>query len=118
MGAESKIATSAQQSNVEELPENPEELRVYQSLVDQKAKEKSSEILPNAGNFHAAIVMSKLFDETTQQVNMVVGSLDGKISDKDNYMSSLENCIERDIPFKVIFLDPPILIQRLTICFE
>ena len=41
-----------------------DDLELYRLLVEKKAKEKSADILPNAGEFHAAIAMSQLFDET------------------------------------------------------
>lgn len=83
------------------------DLRAYQELVNTKANEESHELLPNAGEKHAAIVMSKMFDLTKHEVNMIVGSLDGKVSNQTNYMESLIKCVERGIRINMLFLNTP-----------
>lgn len=82
-------------------------LKEYQDLIDKMAETRSSEILPNAGADHAAIVMAKMFEKARESVNMIVGSFDGAVSNKENYLSKLEECINRKIQFKIIFLDTP-----------
>jgi len=84
-----------------------EELKLYQQLVNEKAKAKSPDILPNAGHQHAAIAMSKLFDNTEHIAKMVLGSFSGKISDQANYIHSLEKCIDKNVSFEIIFLETP-----------
>lgn len=83
-----------------------EDLKLYQELVDTKAEQDSSDILPNAGDAHAAIVMSKMFEKTLKSVKMVVGSFDGKVSNQANYLEKLEICINKKIPFQIIHLEP------------
>lgn len=83
-----------------------EALIEYQKLVNLKASKDSTDILANAGQDHAAIAMSKLFDKTETIVKMVVGSFDGAISEKSNYLESLESCINRGVKFEIIFLEP------------
>ena len=83
------------------------ELGDYQEMINNKAAENSTEVLPNAGKDHAAIVMSKLFDKTTKSVKMAVGSFAGPVSNQSNYLASLKCCVERNIPIQVIFLEEP-----------
>lgn len=84
-----------------------EDLTLYQSMIDQKANERSTEVLPNAGESHAAIVMSKMFENTKKSVNMIVGSLDTQVCNQNNYFKELEKCRKKGVDFKVIFLDEP-----------
>jgi len=89
-----------------EMPEL-EDLTLYQQLVDNKADLNSPDLLPNAGELHAAIAMAKLLDKTDKEVKMVLGSFSGAVSDQPNYLKSLENCLDRDVKFKIIFLGKP-----------
>lgn len=84
-----------------------DEIKAYQDLVNSMAEKNSTELLPNAGEIHAAIVMSKLFDKTDHTVNMALGSFSGKVSNQDNYLQSLENCINKHVKFRILFLDNP-----------
>ncbi|WP_128531521.1 hypothetical protein [Mucilaginibacter gilvus] len=86
---------------------NHDELKYYQELVDSKAKINSNETLANAGQYHAAIAMSKLLDETKTIARMVVGSFDGRVSNQENYLGSLRSAIEKDVKFQILFLDLP-----------
>ena len=79
----------------------------YKEMVDRKAASKSTEVLPNSGKEHAAIVMSKMFDLSVKQANMLVGSFDGQISDQTNYLEALKKCIEKGVSFNVLFVDDP-----------
>jgi hypothetical protein len=81
-----------------------EDLALYQQLVDSRAMEKSTDILPNAGEKHAAIAMSKLFDTTSESVKMVLGGFVGPVSAQPNYIESLKRCIENKVKFQVISL--------------
>lgn len=83
------------------------DLETYQELVNKSADNRSSNVIPNAGEIHAGIVMSKLFEKAEKSVHMVVGSLDGKVSNQANYISGLESCVAKNIPIKILFLDPP-----------
>jgi hypothetical protein len=49
--------------------------------------------------------MAKMFEKTSKSVKMIVGSLEGSVSDQDNYMDNLTACVEKNIPFEIIFLD-------------
>lgn len=89
-----------------------DDLILYQALINEKANENSSDVLPNAGESHAAIVMAKMFEKTLKSVKMIVGSLDGKVSDQQNYLINMEDCINRDIPFEIIFLEDPNLSSK------
>lgn len=82
-------------------------LHEYQEMVDQKAEENSSDLLPNAGADHAAIVMAKMFDKTADSANLIVGSFDGSVSNQENYMESLRKAVEKNIKFNIIFLEDP-----------
>jgi hypothetical protein len=86
-------------------PSYMEDLKLYQQLVDTCAKDNSKDILPNAGQMHASIAMSKLFDKTSERVRMVVGKFSGEVSNQPNYINSLTQCINRGIKFQVVFLD-------------
>jgi|SRR6185437_15436092 len=82
-----------------------EDLKLYEKLIDEKASTNSVDILPNAGKYHAAIAMSKLFDKTKDRVKMVVGSFDGEISDQGIYLKSLRDCLDRNVKFQILFLN-------------
>src|ERR1700754_216442 len=84
-----------------------DDLELYRQFVDDKATENSSDLLPNAGEFHAAIAMSKLFDKTKDHIRMVVNNFDKKVCDQSNYLGSLEKCIDNNIPIDVIILKDP-----------
>jgi hypothetical protein len=99
-----------QENEVEELnASETEEIRTYQEYINLMANSNSSEILPNAGAYHAAIVMAKLFEKTKNNgsANMIVGSFKGKVSNQSNYLNQLENSIDRNVSFRIIFLDNP-----------
>ena len=87
------------------MPINEDTIRAYQQLVNSKADAKSPEILPNAGKKHAAIAMAKLLEKTTHSAKMVVGSFSGDVCDQPNYLESLQKSIDRNVEFKIIFLD-------------
>ncbi len=81
-----------------------EDLELYQQLVDSRAQENSTDILPNAGEKHAAIAMSKLFDKTRESVKMVLGGFIGPVSAQKNYLDSLQKCIDKGVKFQIISL--------------
>ena len=83
------------------------ELEAYKELIEKRAKEWSKEVLPNAGKEHAAIVMTELFKNTTSNINMLVGSFDGSVSDDKEYLKELSNAIDRGVKINVIFLETP-----------
>ena len=82
-----------------------EDLELYELFINEKANERSNELLPNAGEDHAAVAFSQLFKRTSSIVRMVVGSFDGRISDQKKYIESLKDCLDKDVKFKIIFLD-------------
>jgi hypothetical protein len=77
----------------------------YVQLVNTKASQKSKELLPNAGAKHAAIAMSKLFDETNYSVRMVVNSFSKTVCDQPIYFNSLKACVEKGVKFRIIHID-------------
>src|SRR5580700_6330208 len=85
-----------------------QELVNYNAFLDRVIDDKSNEILPNSDENHASLLMSKMFDNTSHQFFMVVGSFDGSISNKENYIDSLRACLgKKDMVGKVLVLEPP-----------
>jgi len=84
------------------------ELEKFIELVKVKAAEKSADILPNAGADHASVAMSALFENTRHSANLLLGSLDGNVSDQPNYIESLKNFLSRDgIELNILFIHDP-----------
>jgi len=81
------------------------ELLAYAKFISAKASENSSDILANAGEDHAAIAMSNLFDKTQLSVKMVIGCFDGRVSNQEIYKESLKDCLKKEnVKFQIIHL--------------
>jgi hypothetical protein len=77
----------------------------YVSMINEKADNNSPELLPNSGEIHASIAMSKLLEKTKEIARIIVGSFSGPVCDRPNYLASLRGCISRDVKFRIIHID-------------
>ncbi len=84
------------------------EIQSYDRLLTKLLIEESTEIFPNSDEYHASLLMSKLLDNTSKSFCMVVGSFEGSISNKPNYIDSLKKCLDKpDVEGKVLILEEP-----------
>ena len=82
------------------------ELKVYVEILNDAIASNSGKVLPNSGENHAAIMMSKFFSVTDKTVNMVVGQFSGKVSNKPTYLNALEKFLQKeDVNVKVLVLE-------------
>jgi hypothetical protein len=92
----------------EELNECQKELIEYQEIISKKANEDSSDTFPNAGKFHAALVMAEMFKKTQNSIRMLVGNLNGEVSNQEIYQEKLNELLKiKSVKFDIIFLDEP-----------
>src|SRR5580704_4758681 len=82
---------------------------VYRELIDKAARSRSNEVLPNSGPDHASIAMAKLFENTNSIVRMIVNYFDGRVSDNLEYLNTMQNCIDRNVHFKILVVNAPSL---------
>lgn len=62
----------------------------------------------NKDQFHAAIVMSAIFEKAEKNIKVFTGSFSGDISDNPKYLNSLKSAIgEKNINIEVIFEQEP-----------
>ncbi len=84
------------------------EIESYDRLLTKLLTEDSDEIFPNSDEYHASLLMSKLLDNTNKSFCMVVGSFEGSISNKLNYIESLTKCLDKpEVNGEVLILEEP-----------
>jgi len=83
------------------------ELKIYEDILKRASAINSCQVLPNADEKHAAIAFSILFNNTTTSVNMVVDCFSGEVSNNKKYLKALNDCLDRNVMFKVLCLNPP-----------
>lgn len=81
-------------------------LEVYQSYLDDFIKsEVAEDMLFNATNLDASLLMYNLMLHTTESIKMVVGRFDGSVSEKGGYCDALQECLSENVSVDVIVLD-------------
>lgn len=84
------------------------DLASYRQLLEKALSESLSQMIPNSGSQHAAIMMSSMFDATKREFCLVVNNFDGKVSDNHFYLDSLRNCLAKsEVTGKVLLLQQP-----------
>lgn len=78
------------------------DLREISSQVNVEKK-----LIPNKGAIKATLLMSKLIIEAQKSIFMVLGSMDGKMSDNEIYLNSFKKALEKNLNIKIIFLNNP-----------
>lgn len=66
----------------------------YEQFLAQAIADESLVIPSNDANT-SALMMSKLFEQTTRQVVMILGDFDDKLSNNQIYVESLDNILNK-----------------------
>ncbi|ORU91448.1 MAG: hypothetical protein A6F72_02590 [Cycloclasticus sp. symbiont of Poecilosclerida sp. N] len=68
----------------------------YRKFVKQRAKEKSTELIPNGGIEHAEVLVENLFNCAKDTVRIFTGSLNEKVYATDNVLTSAKQFLLED----------------------
>ena len=82
-----------------------EEMLSYEKILDEAIFNHSSTFVPNSGEFHASLMISKMLENTSRETYMLVRCFDGAVSNKPNYIASLNKCLfEKNIKAHILIL--------------
>lgn len=79
----------------------------YYSAINKLAEDKSEVVFSNKGVEHASIVMSTIFDRAESYVYIYAVDMKGSISNRANYLLSMDNLVKRFIDVRVILDKKP-----------
>lgn len=81
---------------------NSEDLNKYRKAINNLAGKNEDLIFDHAGVEKSSIIMSTIFKYAKSSLRIYAGNLNGGISEKKEYLSSLNNFIEREGEVKVL----------------
>ena len=71
-------------------------MKEYFDFVESLAINKENKVFFNSGPIHAAIVMSRIFEYSRDEVNIFCGGFSGAVSNDPTYLSCLDSFLKRD----------------------
>ena len=77
------------------------QLERYRDVLVSAAKERAETPIFNEGKEHAAILMSVIFDNAENYVDIYCNALNPELSMIDVYYDSLKNCLDRGIKVRL-----------------
>lgn len=79
----------------------------YYDLQDVANDTEEERVVLNTGRYKATLLMSKLLEKTNNSIAMVVGRMEGAVSDQDIYIDAFKRCIPKAKHIDITFLDEP-----------
>jgi hypothetical protein len=79
------------------------ENRVFYALK----RNQPGDIVLNRGMYFASVMMAEMLGQTRKDLAMVVGSFNGKISNRKNYLENLQKCVSNGVNIRILFVDEP-----------
>ena len=77
------------------------QLEKYRAVLESAAKEDAKTPIFNEGKEHAAILMSVIFDNAKDYVDIYCNALNPELSMIDVYYDSLKNCLDRGVKIRL-----------------
>lgn len=74
----------------------------YEQLIENLASNNESMMYFNSGPDHAAVVFSTIFKYATNEVCILAGDMNGKISSNTKYLTELEKFLKRKGKVKIL----------------
>ena len=77
----------------------------YRETIEAWANERKSEVFPNKGAEHAAVVLGAILRNANNQVRIYAKNMNGEISKYDDYFNGLKSFLNKENYSLKIFLD-------------
>lgn len=74
----------------------------YIEFVESMASEGKNQTFFNSGPIHAAIVMSRIFKHSTDEIKIFSGGFNGVVSNDDAYLEYLEQFLKKGGKLKIL----------------
>lgn len=86
--------------------EELKELQAYDICLQRTILENEpGAVVLNSDHRHAAILLSKMLDQTKEKIWMVVGTKFGELQDNLFLMGSLDSCLKKNVKVNILFIE-------------
>lgn len=80
-------------------------LKEYHERLQETAQNRRDTLISNDGVEKAAVLLSTIFDNANDHVNIFASSLRSELTDYDIYRDALDDCISRGVKVRVLLGD-------------